>query len=655
LSVDEKKVLVRLLEGEENSAAQVFEIEVPGYYFELRGGPDGVIYEHLTLPGAAHTSGLGAPDLPVARLLLGLPLSNSGAQEVDYTVEVVESQVVDSVRVWPRVQSSTDGLGGPDSSPEVFVIDPKVYAKTRTPDLVSKGVVAVSSSRMGVKSGELSVPLAIASPASEQVEILTKLKVTVEAREPFATEVSVSRETHKKLKNAFVNWSRVKDFFPWSNLFCDRYIAIYPDDSYAPALAPLLNQKRAEGMWVTQKTMGTIGRDYGSDCDGIRTALQVWESKVPKHCDAYALLVGDTDEIPLCTSPTGEPTDDLYASTNGDDLDEEIYLGRLSVDSPSDLENQVAKIMAYSESPSLFFDYGSSLLWAHKENAPNKYVAAHEVVRTNFYAQPPSFTTHYGHLPGINDQDVVDYVNKGMGLVAYRGHGSDLSTATGWNLDNQFFNSLDVNALTNPMNRSPVLWSFACTNSSLNSEDSISELWMSATNGQGQPVGAVSAYGATEPSLTLQNHSLDEWMFPAVFDEGLVRQSFAIRRAEDVMGVMVGDSNSWLYLLLGDPAMDIRREAVPLPQISWVISPRDCIKYPCQIEADIRSAMNLPEPLARLTVVASPESQSPRQMSSYADEMGRVRMLLPDPDADLLHFYVRTDLGQTLRDSMVLD
>ena len=46
---------------------------------------------------------------------------------------------------------------------------------------------------------------------------------------------------------------------------------------------------------------------------------------------AVALLVGDVNEIPLSMAATGSPADDLYASTNGDDPDEEIFLGRLSV------------------------------------------------------------------------------------------------------------------------------------------------------------------------------------------------------------------------------------------------------------------------------------------------------------------------------------
>lgn len=70
--------------------------------------------------------------------------------------------------------------------------------------------------------------------------------------------------------------------------------------------------------------------------------------------------------------------------------------------------------------------------------------------------------------------------------------------------------------------------------------------------------GASSYYGATRTSYTSQNHVLDEWMFKAVFDEGLLTQSHAIERGEAQMAALSGSDNAWMYLLLGDPDMKIR-------------------------------------------------------------------------------------------------
>ena len=78
-----------------------------------------------------------------------------------------------------------------------------------------------------------------------------------------------------------------------------------------------------------------------------------------------------------------------------------LRLGRLSVDGETDAANQIAEVLAYQDSPSLLSSYDRAALWAHKENAPGKYVGAHEIVRTASYAVAPTFSTHYGHQAGV--------------------------------------------------------------------------------------------------------------------------------------------------------------------------------------------------------------------------------------------------------------
>ncbi len=213
-------------------------------------------------------------------------------------------------------------------------------------------------------------------------------------------------------------------------------------------------KKKTRGFVVTE--MNIADHIGASTCTDMRNAIDNWEAGVPYWHDAYALLVGDTDVIAHCTSPDGDQTDDLYASTNGDDLDEEIYLGRLSVDSEADLANQVTNIVAYEDNPSLFCCYHRAGLWAHKENAPGKYEGAHEAVRTFAYSNAPVFETFYGSQSGVTDSDVASRVSNGVGLMAYRGHGSRDATATSWNQTSEYFEGADVATLSNPLSRSPV-------------------------------------------------------------------------------------------------------------------------------------------------------------------------------------------------------
>jgi hypothetical protein len=362
----------------------------------------------------------------------------------------------------------------------------------------------------------------------------------------------ITRERARLARSRFINWPVAETWIPIELIrYNGDFLFIYPP-GYDNELQPLINQKKMRGYVVTEMTTN----ETGTACGSIWDAIISWYGSQTPGSDKYCLLVGDTDVIPLCTSPYGIPTDDLYASTNGIDLNEEIFLGRLSVDSETDLANQVEKILRYEENPDLLCCYPNVMLAAHKEDAPGKYVGAHESVRTASYTIPPVFTTQYGHQSGVTNASVSALINTGLGLVAYRGHGTDYSWI-GWNLGNEDYDTGAVGALMNPAARVPVVWSFACNNNEIDVSDCIGEVWMEDIDDR-----AVSHYGSTVPSWTDPNHELDRQMFDAVYDDGFVVQSHAIEDAEADMASIWGswgDDNAWMYLLLGDPEMSIRR------------------------------------------------------------------------------------------------
>ena len=83
-------------------------------------------------------------------------------------------------------------------------------------------------------------------------------------------------------------------------------------------------------------------------------------------------------------------------------------------------------------------------------------------MRTNSYSTPPNFITYYGSQVGVEDPDIVNEVDGGVGVLAYRGHGSKYSTATGWNQVSDYFNSSDVISLANPTRRHPTPLQMVC-------------------------------------------------------------------------------------------------------------------------------------------------------------------------------------------------
>lgn len=556
IALDEKaepgsKAVITVNREKSDSSQTLIEGRIPGYWIVTKYSPDGEEFQQFVIPGMGSHNQLGAPDLPKYNFKLATPQIIDGAY---IKFDIQDKTGLDKVRVWPQPIPEMDGEK--EGTPEQFKMDKKIYSSQRDwPSAPAPEKVAVGTALRDIPSVSASFSPMQWNPASGELKIYNKFQIYVSHKGKSVDYPEMSQERYKLAERVFLNWKVIKEFRPNFVFYKASYLFVYPDKYYRDELLPLIQQKKARGFKVTELT---VDGDIGSrSCAAIREAIAEWEAKVPFFHDAYALLVGDTNVIPHCTSPTGDQTDDLYATTDGDDLDEEIYLGRLSVDNEGDLAFQVQKILTYEDSPSMFCCYDRAVLWAHKENAPGKYVGAHETVRTNSYSNPPIFRTRYGHLAGVNDTDIRNDVNRGIGLLAYRGHGSKSATATGWDLSNNYFNSADVSTLANYLSRSPVVWSFACTNAKLDESDSIAERWM-----ENQEGGAVSYYGATRTSYTSANHVLDEWMFQAVYNEGLVTQSHAIQRGEEQMDALDswGDNNAWMYLLLGDPDMQIRTD-----------------------------------------------------------------------------------------------
>jgi hypothetical protein len=266
-------------------------------------------------------------------------------------------------------------------------------------------------------------------------------------------------------------------------------------------------------------------------------------------------------------------------------------------------------------------------------------------VRLAAYSNPPVFSTYYG-AEGATDADVSAAINDGVGLVAYRGHGSSSSWSS-WNLGNESYNSTDVNALTNV--QTPVVWSFACSNSQLSSNDCLAEVWMEQVDN-----GAVSHYGATVPSYTTQNHELDRQMFQAVYDEGLVIQAQAIEFGEEMMGVLEGDDNAWMYLLLGDPAQSIRTD----PGFNWEVFLPDLIEiepgFPYNLHLELH-ADGTPDPDVLFSVW---KPMNDRQVgdevftNTYTDSNGKADLVISPETEGWLYFALRGENGEALYDSV---
>ncbi|HKX46227.1 MAG TPA: C25 family cysteine peptidase, partial [Planctomycetota bacterium] len=550
---------VLLLPAQSTHARTALEVRIPGFWREILTAPDGNKYERFTFPGLGELGQVGAPDLPAARPRLAvvttsptvtlISATSAPSDVVHFTIGVTHL----APEYQPGLDGEDPGQGDGNGLEPVFVFDPQVYSATGNfPGPAAGPSAPVSPSLGGLRTARVELFPVQYDPLAKRVRV-PKL-TTYLFDHPGATlpPLTITKDLFALGQAACVNWPALGGFVAADFLNFDARYLIVTSEEYLDELEPFVQYRKSTGYSVTTVTLESLPF---VTCGEIRGAIDAWYQPFANLYDHYCLLVGDENVIPYCLSPNlaQVPGDDLYGSPSGvGDLDEEVFVGRLSVDGAGDLVDQLDKIVAYETDTDPAHDYSDVLLTAHEQGAPGKYVGCQEEVASAAYAIPPSFSKLYGNQGFSTDAAVRAAVNAGLGIVAYRGHGTS-NTWYEWNgFEN--FHTADVELLTN--DQLPIVWSFSCTNQALDFGDGIGESWMESER------RAAAHYGSTRASGTSKNHTLDKAMFAAAFHLGVTTHAQAIAYAEDVVSANHAGSswqNEWMYLLLGDPAMKLRR------------------------------------------------------------------------------------------------
>jgi hypothetical protein len=109
-------------------------------------------------------------------------------------------------------------------------------------------------------------------------------------------------------------------------------------------------------------------------------------------------------------------------------------------------------------------------------------------------------------------------------------------------------------------------------------------------------------------------------MFKAVYDTGLTTHAQAIKVAEANMAAIAGADNAWMYLLLGDPQMQIRRRN-PL-NISIIVKDYVAICKDCFLEVSVLDEVGNPLPNALVAVYKGNGDRSEVFANHYTNEKG---------------------------------
>ena len=344
-----------------------------------------------------------------------------------------------------------------------------------------------------------------------------------------------------------------------------RYLIITPPQ-FETYISYFADWKRRMGYQVNVVSTSVAGASAST----LKAYIQnLWDAGIDRP--DFLVLVGDEDQGiggHYIQNPQGENlvTDHPYALLEGDDSFPELMVGRLSVDSVSELVAFTGKIVAYESNPftenSDWFQRALmiSTTWGAASAEDTKEWVADKLIENGF---SQVYTAYH---PNVSTTSAISTpINSGVGFVNYRGFGM----YNGW--FGPDFTNTDIYNLIRNGAMTPVITSVVCGggNFAATTEDPcFGEAW-TRIGTFSVPKGAVAFFGPSELYTHTQfNNVIDIGIYSGIFDQGITTLGEALWNGKFELWRNYYQNTFFpfdqtpefyhhIYNLLGDPGMQL--------------------------------------------------------------------------------------------------
>ena len=501
--------------GLTSESEHIIEFRIPEYVI-IDVVQSGSQYKQIEIPEAGTMVEEGEPYLPSMSTLYAIEPGKS------YTAEmmILESVIINNIDL-----AAYKGWR-PDSEqiPRSFSRSQEAYFVDRFPAenvMVSEPLVMRDLNMVRV-----SLTPFIYSPLTQRLEVITKVNVRL-----IETGVTSNGFVPAKRSKAFeplyravvVNYDRYMSNIPYQKP-CVLYILPSNTTPILATINMLLDWRERAGYEVHSVSTAIIGSQKTSIKSYILNAYNTWPNP-PEH----VTFVGDASgsySIPTWTdtwSGYNGDGDHPYAQLIGNDILPEVFLGRLSFESPTELGTIVSKTIQYETNPFMGENWFTrALLVSDTSPSGVSTIFTNEYVRllmeNNGYTDIRRLYSDSSGDP--NASDMVAELNDGMTFFNYRGYYG----VSG-------FDSYDVNSLTNGF-KLPIMTILTCGTGSFGNGTALSEYCLRAGNAS-NPKGAVAAIGtATLGTHTMFNNCVSVGFYAGVFVDGIETAGAALMRGK---------------------------------------------------------------------------------------------------------------------------
>lgn len=474
----------------------------------------GITYQRLSVPSAGHTADVGLPELPYIGRLVAVP--QGAAMEAVFTP--LDSVELSPYVVWPAQEPAPD-----DAEGSTFVKNEAFY---RGGEVFPPAPVAVADAGVirGCRVARVGVFPFSYDPGRSCLRVYTRGRIVVRftgGSGIFVEDRMRSRFFEPLLSRILLNYGALGGFDPLPKVRGgEGELLIVAADNLADNVASFAQWRTAQGMPTVVVTRSEAGYTESGMCQYIQDVYDTWDSP-----PSFVLLVGDAENLPTnhrYQHPTQlnlTAADLWFFTVDGPDFFADIHYGRISADTPSQLNQILAKVLAYEKTPQPGAWNNHAFLASYLE--PGMYFTiTSDAIYSYLLSQGYTVDRAYenGFPPGTT-QDVIANFNAGSFLVNHRDHGGR---------ENWVHPSFWVSDFGQVNNGSmlPVVFSINCLSGYFDAEtdgtpgtfESFSEQLL-----RKYPGGAVAVVSSSRTSYSGYNDELDRGLIDAMwpgFDPG---------------------------------------------------------------------------------------------------------------------------------------
>lgn len=542
-------------------------IEINDYNVRSIQGVDGKVRSVFHVVGAPNVLEKGSPALPYVAKVLPVPYAGAAVRVLDANYE--------ELSVAPPLPSCGSVVAG-----SVEARAPRVEGAAYRDTAAWPREISVLRAVAG-SEGELRLLVYPFRYSAKRGKVLLARRVQVEVLLPSAGLKSVRGWGEWQARGGAASGRCGGDEGR------GRLLVIYAKE-FEGALTDFLHFKRMTGLTVEAVSFDANGRGELRDTAAVRQHVKrVYE----EHPDdlRYVLFVGSFRKVPskrLLGIKRTTVSDWLYSPVSPRYGAKQVSFGRLPAESVEDLRLMLEKTMRYERGEFESSDWlvralgvasGEKDLGYSGRTDAQHVEALRGVLRDGGYQQVKNLSDIEGGAR-VQVEEVVEAVNKGVGVVNYVGHG----VSSGWRTSGM--STADAKGLKN-RGMWPMVISAACDNGlRIGAQPSFAEGWLLAHDGD-EPTGAIAFLGATDEIVWEPPMLAQEEMNRLLLKQGMPNQpmlttgdiftSGLVKMIEAYGGEWGVELSADEWHLFGDPSVlfrskKVRRGESRLPRLMMV-------------------------------------------------------------------------------------